>query len=167
MAKSAETGKSIASKSVSKIVKVVKEKKEDEEKGGSETPRNNGGVSKVKVSVEKHISDKIGKATGKKAGAKDDDNDDPIEKSLNERIAAGGVTQVVKGANPVKPVVTKPVKPSKDKKEEEEKTGDTKDGNKTELSKIKGALEKHIDNKVTKLIGKKAGKDDDSDDPIA
>jgi hypothetical protein len=116
----------------------------------------------VLKAVEKNIGDKISKVIGKK-GAKDDDNDDPIEKSLNERIAAGGVTQVIKGANPVKPVVSKPVvKPIKDKNAEEEKGGDNKDGN-----KIIKAVEKNLGDKVGKLVGKKAGKDDDADDPIA
>ncbi len=116
-------------------------------------------MSKVKQAVEKHIGDKISKVISKK-GAKDDDNDDPIEKSLNERIALGGVTQVAKGVNPVKPVVSKPVvKAVKDKNAEEEKTGD---------NKLTKAVEKNLGDKVGKMIGgKKAGKDDDTDDPIA
>jgi hypothetical protein len=38
-----------------------------------------------------------------------DDNDDPIEKSLNERIALGGVTQVAKGSDTGKAIASKSV----------------------------------------------------------
>jgi hypothetical protein len=152
VAKSADTGKPVVSKPPPKIVKIPKDKEEDK---GSETPRNN----KVKVAVEKHIGDKISKALPGKKGGKDDGDDDPIEKSLNERIALGGVTQVAKSANPVKPVVSKPVKVVKEKVAEEDKTGE---------NKVKVAVEKHIGEKVGKLVGnKKGGKDDDTDDPIA
>jgi len=53
----------------------------------------------------------------------------------------------------------------KDKKVEveEEKGGETPSAG----NKIKTAIEKNIGEKIVKTIGKKTGKDDDGDDPIA
>jgi hypothetical protein len=102
-----------------------------------------------------------------KKGGKDEDNDDPIEKSLNERIAAGGLNSVVKSAESGK--VSKSLgkaieKKVKDKVVQEEEKGGETPKNKPP-GKLMQAIEKNVASKVDKI--KKQGKDDDTDDPIA
>lgn len=87
----------------------------------------------------------------KKTGKDEDDEDDPIAKSLKEREKAGGVTQVVSGDKTVKkPVGIKPpttnAKPVKEEKKQskEDKKEEKKDDKKEEKK------EKLKDDKDTK-----------------
>lgn len=107
---------------------------------------------------------------------KDDDEDDPIAKSLNERIAAGGITSVVskptekgtsiskvttvvKATTNLKANINKKQKDGEDVEEEKiQSTPKGKDAKKITLPKPSG----------TNLIKKTTTKDDkDDDDPIA
>lgn len=102
------------------------------------------------------------KIPGKKG--KEEEDDDPIAKSLQERIAAGGVTQVVTkaGEKKIPSVSVPPPKKVKEKKEDS-----VTPRNK---STVKETVEKGVISKANKAggnFGKKGGKDDDSDDPIA
>jgi len=58
------------------IEKKIKDKKEEEEKKGIETPRGGSKPNKVIAGMEKAVAGKVEKIGGKKG--KDDDNDDPI-----------------------------------------------------------------------------------------
>ena len=86
-------------------------------------------------------------------------------------MTAGGMTSiVVKSGDKIKsvsmPPMAKKVAKKEDKKEEE--TAETPKANGTKkdkdiVEKVSNAIEK----KVNKIVAKKAGKDDDTDDPIA
>lgn len=106
---------------------------------------------------------------GKKGGKDDGDEDDPIAKSLNQRIAAGGLTQVIAKAPGEKPTMGKAAtvatavgklkQPIKKGDEEEKSTDKTATDAKKSVPKVGGS--------TSNLVKKVSKVDDISDDPIA
>ena len=102
--------------------------------------------------------------------AKDEDNDDPIEKSLNERIALGGVTQVAKSdAKPTRPSVKMPPQIRNPvQRVDSSKDDDKKGPNATPRGAKSSAPDlNRAPSRFGEKPGFKKGKDDDNDDPIA
>jgi len=101
-----------------------------------------------------------------------DDEDDPIAKSLKERLAAGGLTEVVTKPGGSKPVVSQPgLKRVPKPKDSTTEACDTQVPT-PKAGKAAGFKEEKKEGDKPKLVLTKQGtggvkKGDDSDDPIA
>jgi hypothetical protein len=107
---------------------------------------------------------------GKKGGKDEDVEDDPIAKSLKERMAAGGLTEVVNKGAAAKGTASDQRRGSTAVVPEEKKVEKAVKPSGAMTARPQTAVKPPAEEKKAAPVAngvKKAGKEDDTDDPIA